>query len=144
VIVPTLSLKLLMTLLCDTNIISELARSQPNPGVLDWSTTVSSIALSVVSLEEILYGLTSKPNARIQVWFQSFLVDYCTVLPITSEIAQCSGDLRGHLRTQGKPRSQADMLIAATAQVHQITLVTRNIRDFEGCQISILNPFTES
>jgi toxin FitB len=133
-----------MTLLCDTNIISELARSQPNPGVLDWSTTVSSIALSVVSLEEILYGLTSKPNARIQVWFQSFLVDYCTVLPITSEIAQCSGDLRGHLRTQGKPRSQADMLIAATTQVHQITLVTRNIRDFEGCQISILNPFTES
>jgi len=133
-----------MTFLCDTNIISELARSQPNQGVLDWSTTVSSIALSVISLEEILYGLTSKPNIRIQAWFQSFLVAYGTLLPITAEIAQCSGHLRGRLRTQGKPRSQADMLIAATAQVHQLTLLTRNTRDFEDCQISIFNPFTDS
>ncbi|MEQ9484212.1 MAG: hypothetical protein RIG27_18290 [Coleofasciculus sp. F4-SAH-05] len=50
--------------------------------------------------------------------------------------------MRGQLRTQGKPRSQADMLIAATAQVHQLTLVTRNIRDFEDCGILTLNPFT--
>lgn len=132
-----------MTFLCDTNVISELARPQPNQGVLDWSTTVSSIALSVISLEEILYGLTSKPNIRIKAWFQGFWVDYCTVLPITAEIAQSSGFLRGRLRTQGKPRSQADILIAATAQVHQLTLVTRNTRDFEDCQISIFNPFTE-
>ena len=41
-----------------------------------------------------------------------------------------------------QPRSQADMLIAATARIHQLTLVTRNIRDFEDCQVSILNPFT--
>jgi predicted nucleic acid-binding protein len=53
-----------MTFLCDTNVISELARSQPNPGVWTWIATVSSIALSVISLEEILYGLTSKPNAK--------------------------------------------------------------------------------
>jgi predicted nucleic acid-binding protein len=133
-----------MTFLCDTNVISELARSQPNPGVLTWSATVSSIALSVISLEEILYGLTAKPNPRIQTWFQGFLVDYCTVFPITAEIAQCASTLRGRLRTQGKPRTQADMLIAATVQVHKLTLVTRNTRDFEDCQISVLNPFTES
>lgn len=132
-----------MTFLGDTNVISELARPQPNQGVLTWSATISLIALSVISLEEILYGLTSKPNARIQDWFQSFLADYCIVLPTTTEIAQRSGSLRGRLRTQGKPRSQADMLIAATVQVHQLTLITRNTRDFEDCQISILNPFTE-
>jgi predicted nucleic acid-binding protein len=132
-----------MTFLCDTNIISELARPQPNQGVLDWSTTVSSVALSVITLEEILYGLTSKPNARIQTWFQGFLATYCHIIPITPEIAQSSGELRASLRIQGKPRSQADMLIAATAQIHQLTLVTRNNRDFEDCQISILNPFTE-
>ncbi len=51
---------------------------------------------------------------------------------------------RGGLRTQGKTRSQADMLIAATAQIHQLTLVTRNTRDFEDCQIPVFNPFTES
>jgi predicted nucleic acid-binding protein len=60
-----------MTFLCDTNVISELARPQPNLGVMGWSATV--------------------------------------------EIAQRSGELRGGLRTEGKTRSQADMLIAATA-----------------------------
>ncbi len=133
-----------MTFLCDTNIISELARPQPNPGVLNWSTTISSIALSVITLEEILYGLTSKPNPRIQTWFQEFLAAYCYIIPITPEIAQSSGELRGGMRIQGKPRSQADMLIAATAWIHQLSLVTRNILDFEDCQVSILNPFTKS
>lgn len=120
-----------MTFLCDTNVISELARPQPNSGVMVWNATVSSISLSVISLEEILYGLTSKPNTRIQVWFQGFLDTYCKIVPITSEIAQRSGELRGGLRIQGKTRSQADMLIAATAQIHQLTLVTRNTRDLK-------------
>jgi toxin FitB len=131
-----------MTFLCDTNIISELARSRPNPGVLEWSQGVSSIAISVITVEEIFYGLSSKSNAKIQAWFQEFLKTQCQIMPITPEIARCCGELRGNLRTQGKPRSQADMLIAATAQIHQLTLVTRNIKDFEDCNISLLNPFT--
>jgi toxin FitB len=130
-----------MTFLCDTNIISELARPQPNLGVLEWSSGVSSIALSVITVEEIFYGLASKPNARVQAWFEEFLNTYCQIMPITPEIAKRSGELRGYLRTQGKPRSQADILIAATAQIHQFTLVTRNIRDFENCGIPLLNPF---
>lgn len=131
-----------MTFLCDTNIISELARPQPNLGVSAWSAQVSSIFLSVITLEEIAYGLAAKPNTRVQNWFQGFLNTYCQILPITAEIAQHSGELRGCLRTQGKPRSQADMLIAATAHIHQLTLVTRNTRDFEDCRISLLDPFT--
>lgn len=130
-----------MTFLCDTNIISELARPQPNLGVLEWSSGVSSIALSVITVEEIFYGLAAKPNARVQTWFEEFLSIYCQIMPITPEIAKRSGELRGYLRTQGKPRSQADMLIAATVQIHQFTLVTRNIRDFEDCGIPLLNPF---
>lgn len=132
-----------MTFLCDTNIISELARPQPNPGVIAWSGNVTSIALSVITLEEITYGLTAKPNARIQAWFQNFLNTYCQIIPITPEIAQSAGELRGRFRLQGITRSQADMLIAATAQIRQLTLVTRNTRDFEGCEISLLNPFHE-
>lgn len=131
-----------MTLLCDTNIISELCRPQPDPGVMAWSAEVTTIAISVITLEEIVYGLSAKPNARIQKWFQAFLNTYCQVLPITPAVAQCAGELRGKLRIQGATRSQADMLIAATAQVHQLTLVTRNTRDFENCDVQILNPFS--
>lgn len=131
-----------MSHLCDTNIISELTRPMPNPGVIAWSGTVTSINLSVITIEEIYYGLTAKPNARIQNWFDNFLTNHCQILPITSEIAKFSGELRGFLRTQGKPRSQADIFIAATAKIHSLTLVTRNIKDFEGCGISTLNPFS--
>ncbi|NJO78632.1 MAG: type II toxin-antitoxin system VapC family toxin [Cyanobacteria bacterium RM1_2_2] len=70
-----------MTLLCDTNIISELARPQPNTGVVAWSAKTSSILLSVITLEEIFYGLSAKPNARIQAWFEQFLNSYCQILP---------------------------------------------------------------
>ncbi|MEA5516997.1 type II toxin-antitoxin system VapC family toxin [Nodularia sp. UHCC 0506] len=131
-----------MTFLCDTNIISELARPQPNSGVLRWAASVTSITLSVITIEEILYGLTSKPHIRIQNWFDNFLENYCQILPITTEIAKRSGELRGQLKVIGKTHTQADMMIAATAQIHQLTLVTRNIRDFDGCGIPLLNPFT--
>jgi predicted nucleic acid-binding protein len=130
-----------MTFLCDTNIISELARPQPNLGVLLWATGVSSISVSAITVEEIFYGLSAKPNFRIQSWFEGFMEQYCKLLSITPEIAQRSGELRGQLRGKGKTHTQADMMIAATAQIHQLTLVTRNIRDFDGCGIPLLNPF---
>jgi predicted nucleic acid-binding protein len=131
-----------MSHLCDTNIISELTRPMPNAGVTAWIGTVTSINLSVITIEEIYYDLTAKPNARIQNWFENFLTTHCQILPITSEIAKCSGELRGFLRTQGKPRTQADIFIAATAKIHSLTLVTRNIKDFEDCGISTFNPFS--
>lgn len=131
-----------MTFLCDTNIISELARPQPNSGVLIWAARVSSMTVSAITVEEIFYGLTSKPNLRIQNWFEGFLENYCQILPITTEIAKRSGELRGQLKSTGKTHTQADMIIAATTQIHQLTLVTRNIRDFDGCGIPLLNPFT--
>lgn len=131
-----------MTFLCDTNIISELSRPTPNQGVIAWSGTVTSIHLSVITLEEIYYGLAAKPSPRIEKWFENFLATYCQILPVNSEIALRAGELRGVLRTQGKQRSQADIIIAATTEINNLTLVTRNTKDFEGCGISILNPFT--
>jgi toxin FitB len=94
------------------------------------------------SLEEITFGLNAKPNPRIQDWFQQFL-RICQIIPLMPEIAQHAGELRGTLRTRGIIRSQADMLIAATAHIYQLTLVTRNIRDFENCNIVLLNPFSD-
>ena len=127
--------------LCDTNVLSELVRPLPNAGVVEWAETVRTIYLSVISIEEIYFGLAWKPNPRIRTWFDAFLERHCTVLSVTAEIAKQGGTLRGQLQKTGQTRSQADILLAATAQLHQFTLVTRNTRDFEGCAISLLNPF---
>lgn len=130
------------TLLVDTNIISELARPRPNPGVLQWAESVSLVALSVVTVEEVIFGLAWRPNPRVRDWFARFLEVNCEVLPVTAVIADRAGELRGRLMSRGAARTQADMLIAATAHVHQLTLVTRNVRDFADTSVAVLNPFS--
>ena len=131
-----------MSFLVDTNVIGELARRRPNRGVLRFASQVHTIRLSVISLEEIHYGLAWKPNERIRAWFLRFLEEQCQVLPVSEEVARRSGELRGRLQARGATRTQADMLIAATAASHALTLVTRNTDDFEGCGVTVLNPFS--
>lgn len=127
--------------LWDTNIISELARRDPHPGVLSWLEGESELALSAVTVDEIFFGLTWQPRPRIHDWLERFLTTRCTVLSVTEPVARLGGELRGRLRAAGQVRSQADMLIAATARIHDLILVTRNARDFEGCGIEIVDPF---
>ena len=131
--------------LADTNVISELMRRQPNPGALAWRDRTDamhgSVTISVVTVDEIFYGLQRKPSAGLMAWFDGFMA-HNQVLDISETIARRAGEMRGLLAARGQVRSQADMLIAATAQVHALTLVTRNVRDFDGCGIAVLNPFT--
>jgi predicted nucleic acid-binding protein len=61
---------------------------------------------------------------------------------VTVEIARRSGELRGGLQQEGSTRHQADMVIAATAEIHQRTLVTGNVADFAGIPVTLLNPFS--
>lgn len=72
---------------------------------------------------------------------EAILAEATVELPVTAEVSRRAGALRGALRRQGAQRSASDMLIAATALVHDLTLVTRNVRDFEGCGLRIFNPF---
>lgn len=131
-----------MTPLVDTNVLSELARSRPDRGVLAWAADVSSIAVSAITVEEIAYGLSWRANPRVEGWFAEFFASRCDVLPVTEPVARRAGWLRGQLRGQGESRTQADMLIAGTAQLFGLVLVTRNERDFAGCGIPVLNPFS--
>lgn len=131
--------------LVDTNILSELMRAQPDAGVLAWlqgrEAVNPRLTLSAVTVDEIMFGLSWHPTARLLVWFDAFVQRHA-VLPITTDVARRAGVLRGQLQARGQPRTQADMLIAATAQIHALTVVTRNVRDFDGCGIAVLNPFT--
>lgn len=129
-------------ILVDTNVLSELVRHRPDPTVQRWAEAVPPpFGLSVVTLEEIFYGLAARPNERIQAWFDRFFTERCEVLPVTEQIARRGGQLRGHFRSVGQTRTQANTLIAATAQVHQLALATRNVRDFAGCGIAVVDPF---
>ncbi len=131
-----------MNYLIDTNIVSELLRPSPNRGVLIWAAGQPMVGISAVTVEEAIYGLTRKANHRLIEGFEARVAEQCHIFPVTEMIARCAGTLRGQFSVRGIVRDQADMLIAATAQVHQLTLVTRNTRDFEGCGIGLLNPFS--
>jgi predicted nucleic acid-binding protein len=132
-----------MSFLVDTNVLSELVRKRPDPGVLQWAQEVKRVAISAATVEEVYFGLSWKPNPRILLWFEEFLEVNCEVLPVTAEIAKRAGEIRGQLQARGQTRSSTDMLIASTAQEHKLTLVTRNIPDFEECGVPLLNPFRE-
>ncbi|HRE55891.1 MAG TPA: PIN domain-containing protein [Candidatus Competibacter sp.] len=131
-----------MNYLIDTNIVSELLRPRPNQGVLLWAAEQSLVGISAVTVEEAIYGLMRKANHRLLEGFEARIAEQCHIFPTTELIARRAGILRGQFSIHGIVRDQADMLIAATAQVHQLTLVTRNTRDFESCGIGLLNPFT--
>jgi len=127
--------------LLDTNIISELVKPDPNEGVILWAKKNIIFCLSVVTIEEILYGLSKKPNKKIQSLLEEVL-SKTPVLPITKEIAYYAGKQRGTLAKLGSTRTQADMLISASAILNNLTLVTRNVKDFSGTDTVLLNPFS--
>jgi toxin FitB len=128
-------------MLVDTNVVSELVRASPDERVVRWAKRESSFELSVITVEEITCGLAIRPNTRVEQWLDEFIEKHCDVLDVTAAIARRAGRLRAELRGRGGQRTQADMLIAATASEHGLALVTRNVRDFEGCGIALLNPF---
>lgn len=130
-----------LIVLADTNVISEFVRKIPDAGVMQWLASVERLAISVVTLEEAHFGFAWQPHARKLALFNAVVDNLHKVYPITPSIAQRAGVLRGQFQAQGIVRSAPDMLIAATAIEHQLALATRNVRDFMGCGIQIINPF---
>lgn len=130
--------------LCDSNVISEEMRKRPIPYVREWLADKDSIFISAITVNEILFGLHQRSMTKHIEWFDIFMAKKCIVLDVDSRIARHAAEVRGRLAADGKPRSQADMLIAATAWAHDLTLATRNTRDFEGTGIAVFNPFDVS
>lgn len=127
--------------LADTNVISEFVKSTPDEQVMRWLQSVQLMAISAITLEEAHFGLAWQPDNRKLALFNALVERLHAVYPITPAIAQRGGVLRGQFQAQGIVRSAPDMLIAATAIEHQLVLATRNVRDFLGCGVQVVNPF---
>jgi predicted nucleic acid-binding protein len=130
--------------LLDTNVISELARKNPNPSVIEFFESLEEITVSVVTIEEIEFGIERLPlNQRKHLWkwWSALLSLPPLVLGIDENTAKLAGNLRAKQEAKGKSRTQADMLIAATAISNGLILVTRNTKDFSDSGVSVLNPF---
>ena len=105
---------------------------------------------SVISLGEILKGITVLPVSKrrdgLQEWLDGMLRPWFEgrILPVTAPIAEHWGILSGECRLQGKQAKVADGLIVATALHHKLTIVTRNVKDFSGFGVTVLNPWDTS
>jgi predicted nucleic acid-binding protein len=124
--------------------VSELVRPRPAPQVRAWLASREEVALSVVSIEELVFGIERAPAARrprLAAWFDDLLDNLASIEAVTAGIARAAGELRARRMRRGRPVPQADMLIAATALVHGWTLATRNVADFEDCGVLIVDPF---
>jgi len=135
----------------DTNVVSEILRPAAEPRVLEWleEQPASSVFTTVVTQGEILYGIRLLPdgNRRTKLWMAAeeiFGTDFeGRVLSFDSESATHYAEIGSSRRTAGRPISQFDAIIAAITRSHGATLATRNVRDFEGCAIEVLNPWNE-
>ena len=117
-------------------------KKSPDKHVSDWFSRQEEFFFSVITIEEIYFGLSRKNLVQKLVWFQQFSADKGVVLDLTERITQWSGEKRGNLSAGGKIVSMADSLIAATAHDNGLILATRNIKDFRHFGIALLNPFS--
>ena len=135
--------------LLDTNILSELMRSRPEAKVTGWvaAQNIETLFLSVVSIGELETGFTTMLDAQRRARLEASLERHMAllfpgrVLPMTQAIASRWGRLSGLRQTAGRPLGVADGMIAATALEHDLTLMTRNVKDFDSLGVEIFNPW---
>ena len=140
-----------MSFLLDTNMISEWVKPRPNPGVIRWMEAVDEdrVFISVISLAELRYGIERMPRGKRQtqldIWLRHDLMLRFEgrILPIDAEIADAWGKALSQSQSAGRLMSTMDAGLAASAEAHGLTLVTRNTADFAILK-ALVNPWKES
>jgi toxin FitB len=138
-------------IILDTNVTSELMRAQPDPAVTAWLGTQRPTELysTAITVAEITYGLDRLPRGRrrtsLAQSYQSLFVGMADhILPFDVEAALLYGPLVVRRERVGTAMDPMDAQIACIAASRGMTLATRNERDFAGCGIRILNPWSRS
>jgi len=131
--------------LVDTDVLSQTSRPIPDRGACAWLDRQPVLAASVVTLEEIEFGILSAPPSRQAVlrrWFEELRTSRgLELLPIDEAVAVAAAGIWWGRRRAGQPISKGDLYIAATARTTGRTLVTHNVRHFDGLGLPLLDPF---
>jgi tRNA(fMet)-specific endonuclease VapC len=138
-----------MKYLLDTCVISELFAKNPNPKVVNFIDSLDSddVFLSVITIGEIAKGVEKLPKSKrkqeLHTWLRENLIVRFDrrIIPLETEVMMDWGIMVARLETAGITLPAIDSLIAATTSTHTLTLVTRNVGDFSGTGIEIVNPW---
>ena len=133
----------------DTNVISELMRSNPEQAVLTWldARSVNSLFVTTITEAEILTGIALLPDGRrrhglVEASQSVFAALFGgRILAFDSNAAHAYAKIFAQRHTSGRPISQADCQIAAIACSRDATIATRNVSDFEGVEVELINPW---
>ncbi len=139
-----------MKWLLDTDVLSEHVRPRPSKSVIDWVArrAPDQVAVSVVTMAELRIGLLATSNEARRRLLARWMDDELSAalgantLPVTMDVLVDWLQLGRKLAAMGRTRAPADLLIAATARVHDLIVVSRNARDFDGTGIVVFDPWS--
>lgn len=133
----------------DTNVLSELFKPAPHPKVTDWVANLLGDVLftTAITRGELLFGLYCMPEGRrrqgllqgLTRIFEQMLAGH--VLAYDGDAADAHAEIAAVRRAQGRSISQPDLMIAGIVRSRGATLATRNMRDFDGCDIALVDPW---
>ena len=136
-------------IILDTNVISELMKSKKSQNVYDWVSqqSVMSLFTTTITQAEILYGIAILPPGKRRNELEKaanlmFTEDFFgRIIPFDENAAIAFANIAAIRRNMGHPIAQADAQIAAICHTHKAIIATRNVADFQGCGITIINPW---
>ena len=132
--------------LIDTNVVSELTKASPDSGVIAFLSEQDDLWLASVVLHELEFGLQSLPQGRRRDALRQVLSDFITefddrILPLERIEAEWAARLRAEAHLSGRALHLGDALIAGTAKAHGPSVATRNVKDFDGLDVNVANPW---
>jgi len=137
-----------MSYLLDTNVISEPRRKLPNENVVQWLAGIefTDVYLSALTVGEIKKGAAKLPSGKQKValesWLEKLRREFAErILPVTEGTFLVWGKMIAAFEMKGIVRPAFDSLLEATALEHDLILVTRNVRNFQGSAVTVLNPW---